>query len=38
MKRNIANKILDTATSLFAELGFENVTIKQLALTTQIAC
>ena len=31
MRRNIANKILDTATSLFAELGFENVTIKQLA-------
>lgn len=31
MKRNTANKVLDTATSLFAELGFENVTIKQLA-------
>ena len=31
MKRNTLNKILDTGTSLFAELGFENVTIKQLA-------
>lgn len=31
MKRNTANKILDTATCLFAELGFENVTVTQLA-------
>ena len=31
MRRNIAKKTLDTATSLVAELGFENVTIKQLA-------
>lgn len=32
MKKNTANQILDTATSLFAVFGFEKVTIKQLAL------
>ncbi|SDF26568.1 TetR/AcrR family transcriptional regulator [Sporomusa acidovorans] len=36
MKRNTANKILDTATSLFAELGFENVTINLLAQTANV--
>ncbi len=36
MKRNTANKILDAATSLFATLGFTNVTIKQLAKAANV--
>lgn len=36
MRRNTADKILDTATVLFAALGFENVTIKQLAQAANI--
>lgn len=36
MEKNTANKILDTATSLFAVHGFENVTIKQLAKASNI--
>lgn len=36
MERNTASKILDTATSLFAALGYEKVTIKQLAQAANI--
>ena len=34
MKRNTATDLLDAATRLFAELGFENVTIRQLVQST----
>lgn len=36
MKKNITERILLTATSLFAEIGFTNVTIKQLAHAANI--
>ncbi|WP_094607698.1 hypothetical protein SPSIL_009420 [Sporomusa silvacetica DSM 10669] len=36
MKKNTVNRIIDTATSLFAVLGFENVTINQLAEAAQV--
>lgn len=38
MKKNTLNKILDTATVLFAECGFENVTIMQLSQAANINC